>query len=230
MSAGGARFEARAVGLVRDYVYDQLLDAIVSGRIQPGEWIRERQVAAELGVSTTPVKEAVRRLDNEGLVVSEPRRGAYVSQAVRTSIEEVLTIRATLEALAARWAATKLDRGDRRLPLDDVAAQLRAFDWDGAGWQERLAELNTSFHERVREVGGNLFIGRFVRVLLGLDASVRRRALQFPEEARRGWEEHLALYDAIVARDAERAAGIAEEHVLRSYRFVRERMDAEAAG
>lgn len=217
------RFQAQPVGLVRDYVYQQLLDAMINGRLKPGEWIRERDVAGELGVSTTPVKEAVLRLHHEGLLRTEPRRGAYVSEAVSTSIEEIITIRARLEGLAAGLAAQKLT-DEQRSQLEAVAAAIGPASSDQ---DAHLIEANTRFHDVIREISGNLFVQRFVEVLLPFDASVRRRALSFPDESERGYREHLEIRDAILAGDAERASAVAEAHIMRTFAFVADHMGTD---
>lgn len=216
----GPRFQAQNVGLVRDYVYHQLLDAMINGRLRPGEWIRERDVASELGVSTTPVKEAVLRLHHEGLLETEARRGAYVSEAVTTSLEEIVSLRAGLEALAARWAAQKISSEQRR----ELTAIFERMGPATSVRGEELILANARFHEFIREVSGNLFVQRFVEVLLPFDASVRRRALSFGEECERGYREHLAIYEAIMAGDDDRASKLAEGHVKRTFSFVAENM------
>ena len=101
-------FQPHDVRSLRDRAYDDIREAILTGALRPGERIKERDVAAQMGISTTPVKEALRRLEQDGLVVSQPRRGAVVGPLVLTPPEEILKIRAHLEGLAARFAAEKM--------------------------------------------------------------------------------------------------------------------------
>ena len=224
MDVGQAeRFKPHDVGLVRDHVYEQLLSAVIDGRLKPGERIRERALAEELGVSTTPIKEAIQRLHHAGLLRTEPRRGAFVSDAATTSIAEVTAIRAKLEGLAAGWAAEKIDEEQR----EELAASMADMVEHSGGEPQRLAEVNAGFHRLVRQISGNNFAQHFVELLLPFDASVRRRALSLPGEAERGHAEHVAIYEAVIAQDAERAATIAETHVLRTFEFVAQNMDLE---
>src|SRR6266571_7047058 len=107
-------FQPHEVRSLRDRAYDDIREAILGGALRPGERIKERDVAAQMGISTTPVKEALRRLEQDGLVVSQPRRGAIVGPLVTTRPEEILAIRAHLEGLAARLAAEKMSGEDKR--------------------------------------------------------------------------------------------------------------------
>src|SRR5690606_1464229 len=138
----------------------------VRGELRPGDRIVERVTAAQLGISTTPLKEALRRLENEGFVRTVPRRGVVVSEHAMTSIGDVVAVRAALESLAARLAAERF--ATRRDDTDGV-------DGVGPGDQERLraavtalakpggsldavTEVNARFHHVVRELSGNRLI------------------------------------------------------------------------
>ena len=114
---------------LREHVHDALRRAIISGEIPSGALLNERQMAEQLGVSTTPLKEALRRLENEGLIVTEPRRGTRVTFDAAQA-EEMALARAALESMIARMAATRID--GRR---DRDAAQCRRRD--GVGDQDR---------------------------------------------------------------------------------------------
>ena len=112
--ARGPLFHPHDVRSLRDRAYDDIRKAILTGALKPGERIKERDVAAQMGISTTPVKEALRRLEQDGLVVSQPRRGAAVGPLVLTPPEEILAIRAHLEGLAAPFAAEKMGTTDKQ--------------------------------------------------------------------------------------------------------------------
>ncbi|WP_162605468.1 GntR family transcriptional regulator [Jiangella ureilytica] len=205
----------REAPLIRDQVYQVLLTKIISGDLAPGDKITERVTAGELGISTTPVKEALRRLENEGFVRTIPRRGIVVGENALTSFEQVITVRAWLEGLAARLCAVRVAAGE----LDDVSALtgplalmkdpiLRPVD--------EIVEINANFHDAIRELSGNRVIVQFVGTLLGVDAAVRKRALSDPDELQRGNAEHIDVGDAILDGDADRAEALMRSHVLRS--------------
>lgn len=222
--------EVERLPLYRDKVYDALLDAIISGRLRPGERIRERTLAESMGLSTTPIKEAIRRLETDGLVISEPRRGAVVSDAALTSVREIVHIRADLEGFGARLAAQKLDSDGRR-ELDEVVNRMRDSTEPSPDVNAVIAN-NALFHRLIRTTTKNRFIVHFVDVLSAFDRSVRQAALNDPAEAVRGLAEHLAIYESICEGDGDAAEEQMRLHILRTIDFVLEaqsRSEAEAA-
>lgn len=121
----GARsvFQPADFRSLRDLAYDDIRDAILSGALPPGQRVKERDVAQQMGISTTPVKEALRRLEQEGLVVSQPRRGAVVSTLVQIPVQEIEEIRGKLEAMAARLAATRMTDAEQE-HLQSIVADM----------------------------------------------------------------------------------------------------------
>ena len=105
---------------LRDMVFDVLMNAIMQGQLSPGERLLEVQLADEMGVSRTPVREAIRRLELEGFVVMIPRKGAYVAGLSVDDVESVYEIRTALETLAVRLAAQRMEAEDYR-QLDELA-------------------------------------------------------------------------------------------------------------
>lgn len=201
--------------LIRDQVYQVLLTKLISGELAPGDKITERVTASELGISTTPVKEALRRLENEGFVRTMPRRGIVVGENALTSFEQVITVRGWLEGLAARLCATRFGAGE----IDDAAALTEPLDLMRDPILrpvDEIVQINASFHDAVRALSGNRVIVQFVGTLLGVDAAVRKAALSDPDELQRGNREHIDVGDAILAGDADRAELLMRGHVLRS--------------
>lgn len=221
-------FSIRQIQLTRDHVYDQLLDAIVAGRLKPGTRIRERTIAEELNVSTTPVKEAVRRLEQDGLLLTEPRRGARVSNAALTSIGEIAQTRAKLEALAAGWAARKYTKS-AGAKLNEVVTALKSISPNNSAQADRLREVHAAFHLEVRALAGNPFVDRFLTLMVGIDESMRRRAMSFTEMAEWAWAEHFEIHAAILRRDEELASELMERHILRSLDYVVGHMEKDLA-
>lgn len=202
---------------LRDQAYDALRDAIISGRLAPGDRIKERDVAQQMDISTTPIKEALRRLEQDGLVVAWPRRGAVVSSMTLTAIEEIVEIRADLERFAARLVSKRPPPGFA-LALEFQLDLMRGLTENGP--VEELVTANTQFHRLIREGSHNKFICRFVDALEPFDRSVRQQALADPSEARRGYGEHRAIRSAITTGDGTKAGRLMREHIMRSGRFV----------
>jgi DNA-binding GntR family transcriptional regulator len=197
---------------LREHVHETLRRAIIAGDIPSGTVLNERQVALELGVSTTPLKEALRRLEGEGLVLTEPRRGVRVTFDAEQAHEMALA-RAALEGMIARTAADRID--------DDGVARLRAFVAQMAaatesGDTERLVLLNESFHDAIHDISRCRYLQRMLvgqriyvhtaRILILSDADERARALA----------EHTAICEALARRDADAAERAMREHVVRS--------------
>jgi len=209
-SAGsGTLFQPAELRSLRDLAYEDIRDAILSGALPPGRRIKERDVAAQMGISTTPVKEALRRLEQEGLVVSQPRRGAVVSTLVEIPVEEIEEIRGMLEAMAARLAATRMS--DAQLArLREVVGEMAQLTRDMREPQSRIEGVNV-FHQLIRDGAGNAFIGRFVETLLPFERVHRPEYLD-PDEAARILREHEEIAAALLARDAALAERRMADH------------------
>lgn len=212
------RRQIQEVPLLRDQVYQVLVEMLVSGQLTPGDRVTERALADQLGISTTPVKEALRRLDNEGFVHTLPRRGIRVSENALTSMEQVIVVRANLEGLAARLAADRL--GTLELEgngaYEDLLATLELMRDAVRRPVPETIEINTRFHQAIQTLSGNRLIEQFLGTIHGVDIAVRRRALTDPEELQRGNVEHIAIGDAVLACDADLAESLMREHVTRS--------------
>ncbi|MFT8243830.1 GntR family transcriptional regulator [Roseomonas sp. BN140053] len=196
-----------------DRVYRRLRDAIVDGTLAPGARVPERSLAASLGVSTAPVRDALRRLDAEGLVVTLPRRGTVVADFGEAQLEQMGRIRVALEAVAAEFAARRAGPAD----IAALSAQLAAMrDATGRGDADTLAAANERFHAAVHALADNPFLSHTLRALRGYEQVGRRRSLAAPGELRRALREHAALLAALRRGDPERAGARMRAHGLRS--------------
>lgn len=195
---------------LRELVFESLREAIIQGRLHPGERLMEIQLAEELGVSRTPVREAIRKLELEGLVLMIPRKGAYVSQISMKDIADVFEIRRALEGLAARLAAERateeeIERLERALVRISEVAE--AEDLDGA------VALDTDFHEELMAASHNPRLSQMVSNLREQIQRFRLTSLSHPGRVKLAVEEHAKIVDAIAGRDAELAQNLAHEHI-----------------
>ena len=202
-------FQPADIRSLRDMVYDDIRDAILSGALAPGQRVKERDVAEQMGISTTPVKEALRRLEQEGLVVSQPRRGAIVSTLVEIPVEEIEEMRGALEAMAARLAATRMTDAEL-VRLQAIVDEMTRLTLEMREPQTRIEDVSV-FHQLIREGSRNAFIARFVDTLTPFERVHRPEYLD-PDEARRILLEHQAIAAALVARDAATAQSLMAEH------------------
>lgn len=194
-----------------DAVADALREAILDGAIAPGTWLREDSIARELGVSRTPVREALRRVADEGLVTKTAHSGSIVASLSFDDILALYVIRGELEALAARLAAERRPEGlveDLRRVHEEMAASV------ASGNLSSLPDLNLEFHRKIRMAAGNSYLERF---LLQVEHAVRRlreSTLATQSRAEEAAREHHAILDAIARQDPEAAAKAAHAHML----------------
>ncbi|MGR4868103.1 GntR family transcriptional regulator [Variovorax sp. LARHSF232] len=185
-----------------------LRERILSGELAPGERLVEGRLSEELGVSRMPVREALRALAAEGIVVIEPRRGATVTSFTPEQIREMVEVRATLEALNAKLAARRHDPAQIARLERILAEGTRLTSEDDL---TRISALNLDFHEALGSVAANSVLQEMMRSLR------ERTALFFTvnnrERMRQNWEEHAAILRAVVAGDAELASLLAARHV-----------------
>lgn len=211
-------FQPHDVRSLRDRAYDDIREAILTGALRPGDRIKERDVAAQMGISTTPVKEALRRLEQEGLVVSQPRRGAVVGPLVLTPPAEILQIRADLEGYAARLAAEKMTPAAKRSLADELEA-LDALAVESATDREVVAEATNAWHHSIRLGADNAFLERFLDTLAPFDRTIRVKSTLDPIEWSLDRDEHRQIMAAILAADGDTAERVMHEHIHRVIAF-----------
>jgi DNA-binding GntR family transcriptional regulator len=201
-----------------DVVFESLREMITRGDMQPGEPLRQRDIAARFNVSPTPVREALRRLESEGLVSSDLHRGSRVAGLEVAEQVESYRILAVLESLATGMAVEKMTDGD----LEEVRALERAFA-ERPEDDPSVPDLNREFHFRIYECARSPLLLSLMR-LLWLSFSPRRQLWRPHAES---VQEHARLVDALAARDRDRAQTITREHVLGSIDWMRTALSEE---
>jgi DNA-binding GntR family transcriptional regulator len=196
-------------------VTDTLRQRILDGQYDPGERLVENTLSLELGVSRSPVREALRALAAEGLVKIEPRRGASVARLSPNIAREMVEVRATLEGLNAKLAA---QRRDPALILEIEKVLKEGNDAVNSGQTERFVELNSKFHELLGNIAANSVLQDMMRSLR------ERTGLLFApanlSRARLNWDEHAQILQAVIAGDADLAALLATRHVFSAAKAV----------
>lgn len=195
---------------LREMVFESLREAIIQGRLRPGERLMELQLAEELGVSRTPVREAIRKLELEGFVVMVPRKGAYVAGITDKDITEVFEVRAALEALAAGLACERITEEEmERLERSVVQISELTERPD----IEALVQEDAEFHETIYRASRNK---RLSQILTNLQEQIQRfrlTTLSRPGRTRQALEEHKQIVEAISERQIELAQRLAWEHI-----------------
>jgi len=198
---------------LREVVCETLRDAIRKGVLKPGERLMEIQLAEELGVSRTPVREAIRKLELEGYVIMMPRRGTYVANLSIRDVNEVFEIRTSLDSLASGLAAERitdeeLERLQRLLVL--IGEYIEENN------MEKIVETDTEFHDILYQASRNT---RLVGIIFNLREQLTRfrsTSMAYPGRLKETLEEHRHLVEAIAQGDALEAQRAAEEHMEKS--------------
>jgi DNA-binding GntR family transcriptional regulator len=196
-----------------DQVQQQILKSIRSGHFRPGDRIRETELAKSLGVSRTPVREALRRLESDGLLSFESWRGVVVSRLDRQQVGELYAMREVLEGAAARMAARHIDDADIEL-LKLLLEQAN----ESPGDPPKLAKLNRELHQTIYSAAHNRYLLQTLGQLENALALLRGTTYGVAGRAQTAAAEHLTLVEAICERDAEAAELAARQHIRSAQR------------
>lgn len=196
-----------------DFVYDSLRDAISDGRIGVGERVREEEIARNLGVSRTPVREALQRLHQRGLLVFGAGRGLMVAELSQHQVLQLYAMREILEGSAARFAAQHADAADIsilfRLQKDLADAKPDAL---------LLVTLNRRFHQAIYEAAHNQYLLQTLNMLHDSLALLHNATFRVPSRRAESDEEHRRIVVAIEKRDPDAAEEAAREHIRQAQR------------
>jgi DNA-binding GntR family transcriptional regulator len=199
---------------LRQSVYDALIDLIVRGDLPPGQHMVETDLARQLGVSRQPIREALHRMEAEGWVDLRPSQGAFVHVPTDSEVDDLLGVRALLEAETSRLAAASQASGrpERAARLREICrAGLAAAEADDFG---AAVAANSAFHAEVAAIGGNAVLAQLADI-------VGRRVQWYyrmvaPARGHGSWDEHAEMIEAIEAGDPERAQALARKHTERT--------------
>ena len=196
-----------------EVAYQRLFEAILEGRLRPGQRLRETELAAALGVSRTPIREALWRLEVQGLVAHAPRKGMVIRTLEHQEITELYLMREVLEGTAARLAARHASEAEV-LTLDEMVRE----DAERLDDPEALARSNRTFHETLYRAAHNRYL---LQLLAGLRASMSllgRSSLYVEGRAAAALAEHEEIVSAISAHDSDGAEAAARRHIRSAHR------------
>lgn len=186
-------------------------EAILDGRLQPGQRLKEEELARELGISRTPVREALLILQTEGMVEAAPNRGATVRSYDADDLGEMYLLRAALEGLGARLAAERVKARDLAL----LRKSCDRFEAIGMlGTLEELVKENLFFHNTILEIAGSERIAHLVRSVTELPLVYKSYLWYSPSQKLVSAHYHRQIVHALEARDPERAESVMKQHVF----------------
>ena len=202
---------------LRDIVFKTLREAIITGDLQPGERLMEIKLANELGVSRTPVREAIRKLELEGLVIMTARKGAEVAPINEKDLREVLEIRRPLESLACELACRHVRESDLR-KLRTINSEIdEAIDAENI---ELITQKDVEFHEAINEMTDNQ---RLVQMLHQLKEHIFRYRFEYIKEMKNKKvivDEHNRIIESIASKDADLASREIERHIEIQEKYI----------
>ncbi|MDF2532673.1 MAG: transcriptional regulator, GntR family [Clostridia bacterium] len=207
---------------LREIVFETIRNAIISGDLKPGERVMEVQMAESLGVSRTPVREAIRKLELEGLVIMLPRKGAYVSDLSVKDLTEVMEIRASLEGLAAGLASIRIDEAE----IEDL--EVRALKFHKSIEDEDVDVLilrDLEFHDAIFRASRN---ERLIQLNNNLIEQVQRFREIYHKKVHKSKEtskEHYEIVEAISNRDVDKAEKLARIHIENAEKSILKTME-----
>jgi DNA-binding GntR family transcriptional regulator len=186
-------------------------EAIVDGRLEPGRRLKEEELARDLGISRTPVREALLVLQAEGLVVATPNRGAMVRVHDAEDLEDLYSMRALLEGYAARRAAAQIS-AEQLAALRESCERWEQIDPDAD--LRGLVQENLFFHNTILAVAGSARLASMVRKVIELPLVYKSYIWYSPDQTRISVHYHRQIVNALSARDSERAELVMKEHVF----------------
>lgn len=199
-------------------VAERLRAQIFAHELAPGSWLDEQSLAAQFGISRTPMREAIKVLASEGLVTMKLRRGAYVTEVDRGDLEQIFTILSLLEGQAAKETAVKASEA-QLTQLDDIHHRLEkaAADRDA----EQFFEVNVRFHDLIQEIAGNRWMNGVIVDLRKVLKLQRRDSLSRSGRLQSSLLEHRQILQAILKRDPAAAELAMRNHLARGLEAVK---------
>ena len=199
---------------LRGRVFHKIRDDILNGKYKEHDELREAAIGEELGVSRTPVREAFRQLELEGLIHIVPNKGAYVTGITSKDVRDIYMIRAQLEGLCAKWATERISDAQMQEMEENVyLAEFHA----AKGHTEQIASLDNRFHEIMYEACASKMLEHSLKDFHQYVYRIRKQTLAQGARSSASNDEHRKIMEAIKEKDGERACELAKIHMLNAY-------------
>lgn len=209
---------------LRDVVFNTLRQEILTGNLKPGERLMEIHLANKLGVSRTPIREAIRKLELEGLVIMIPRRGAEVAQITLKNLKDVMEVRRALDVLAIELACERMDQqklDTLYLACEHFSSAVKTKD------TRKLAEADVAFHDKIVVSTGNT---RLIQLVSNLSEQMYRYRFEYLKDVSSHEmlrQEHMEMYQSILQKDKKTAADVVRRHIDNQEKAIIEQLQLE---
>jgi len=207
---------------LRDLIFEKLQQAIYSGKFKSDERITEKEIAEELGVSRTPVREALYRLASTGMIKIIPHRGFIISRWSAKEIKDVMEIRVALEMLAVRLTIQRIS------PKEIDELKILLIEMEEAVKKEditRASQLNTLFHDKIIIASKNKELSQAIEPIKNKIYHFRIISISSPNRLKESFEEHKKILDAIINKDIELAQGLISQHIKKVGLIIKEKIE-----
>lgn len=203
---------------LRDVVFNTLREAILRGDLVPGERLMELQLASKLGVSRTPIREAIRMLEQEGLSITIPRKGAIVAGMTEKDMQDVLEIREALEELSVQVACDKITDEE----IAELRKNMKSFERSLKGGDlKEMAQADVEFHDVIYRATDN---PKLINMLNNLREQMYRYRVEYlknPQNHDQLLKEHEAIYRGIVEKDKDAVTEMIRRHISNQVAVVK---------
>jgi DNA-binding GntR family transcriptional regulator len=212
------------VGVDTRHAYDRIREAIITLQLAPGTLVNEQELAENLRMGCAPVREGLKLLAHDELVVITPRHGLYVADINLSDLEQISEVRLTLEPLCAGFAARRATMDDLTV-LETLRGEQAAIS---SGDNRRLLDVDHKFHQAIVRAAKNKYLARIMEHLFGLSQRLWYVALPQIDILPTAVSEHLTIVEAIKGQDADQARKIMHRHVKDFYDRVRRILNTSA--
>ncbi|HHV79905.1 MAG TPA: GntR family transcriptional regulator [Firmicutes bacterium] len=206
---------------LRGKIFRQIRQDIISGKYKSGDTLVETKLAEEFGVSRTPIREAIRQLERDGLVQYVPNKGAVVESITPQDVGDIYMVRRMIEGLSARWAAERIS--DEM--LDDLKELVELMEfYTERGDVEQITKLDTMFHQKILEASNSRPLQRMLSTFIDYVQLARSESLRVPGRLQKTMQEHRRVYEAIAKRDPMEAEKALTDHICRAEKNLTDHM------
>lgn len=210
---------------LRGQVFNRIQEDIINGRYEPGDSLVEMKLAEELGVSRTPIREAIRQLELEGLVTYIPNKGVYVTGISEQDIKDIYKIRSLVEGLAVKWAIERIEAHQLK-ELEEIVELMEYYTEKGD--MEQVTKLDTQFHDVIYDACKSRVLKNTLRNLLRYIRKARLTSLRVPRRAYQALAEHKQILEAFKSHEPEKGERLMIQHISQaSLNLYKNREDLE---